>query len=77
MNKDNSSGTLSGFQRILETGLILSAALSIFLLLALLSFDAADPSWSQTGNPDNVSNNMGTAGAWAAEISDIRKYGGY
>ncbi len=68
MDKNNSSGTLTGLQRILEAGLILSAALAVFLLLALLSFDAADPSWSQTGNPDNVKNNMGTVGAWAADV---------
>jgi S-DNA-T family DNA segregation ATPase FtsK/SpoIIIE len=68
LDKDNSNGTLTGFQRILEAGLILSAALSVFLLLALLSFDGADPSWSQTGNPNQVQNHMGTVGAWAADV---------
>ena len=76
MNKDTSNstsnapanGTLTGIQRILEAGLILSAALSVFLLLALLSFDPADPSWSQTGNPNNVNNHMGAVGAWAADV---------
>ena len=59
---------LNGVQRLLETGLIISTFAAIFILCALISFDPADPSWSQTGEFRNVSNITGTAGAWIADI---------
>ncbi|MFY8275034.1 DNA translocase FtsK 4TM domain-containing protein [Pseudoalteromonas sp. SSDWG2] len=59
---------LNGVQRLLETGLIISTAFAIFVLCALISFDPADPSWSQTGEFIEVSNITGTAGAWLADI---------
>ncbi|MCF2861662.1 DNA translocase FtsK 4TM domain-containing protein [Pseudoalteromonas sp. Cnat2-41] len=59
---------LNGVQRLLETGLIVSTALAIFILCALVSFDPADPSWSQTGEFVDVKNITGTAGAWVADI---------
>jgi S-DNA-T family DNA segregation ATPase FtsK/SpoIIIE len=55
-------------QRLLETGLIISTFAAIFILCALISFDPADPSWSQTGEFRNVKNITGTAGAWVADI---------
>ncbi|MFK3871614.1 DNA translocase FtsK [Pseudoalteromonas rhizosphaerae] len=58
---------LNGVQRLLETGLIISTFAAIFILCALVSFDPADPSWSQTGY-DNVRNITGAAGAWIADI---------
>ncbi|WP_105189770.1 DNA translocase FtsK [Pseudoalteromonas sp. T1lg48] len=59
---------LNGVQRLLETGLIMSTAFAIFILCALISFDPADPSWSQTGEFVDVKNITGTAGAWLADI---------
>lgn len=59
---------LNGVQRLLETGLIISTALAAFILCALISFDPADPSWSQTGEFIKVKNITGTAGAWFADI---------
>ncbi|WP_416308432.1 DNA translocase FtsK 4TM domain-containing protein [Neptunicella sp. SCSIO 80796] len=59
---------LSGIQRILEVGMILSCAFALFLLLSLGSFDPADPSWSQAGHQGTVSNAAGAAGAWFADI---------
>ncbi|CAM3651475.1 MULTISPECIES: DNA translocase FtsK [Pseudoalteromonas] len=58
---------LNGVQRLLETGLIISTFAAIFILCALISFDPADPSWSQTGY-ENVRNITGAAGAWIADI---------
>lgn len=68
MEKHTNHGALTGLQRILEAGLILSAAASLFLFMALLSFDPADPSWSQTGDPSRINNHMGAVGAWAADV---------
>ncbi|MBE0364159.1 DNA segregation ATPase FtsK/SpoIIIE, S-DNA-T family [Pseudoalteromonas ulvae UL12] len=59
---------LNGVQRLLETGLIISTTLALFILCALISFDPADPSWSQTGEFIKVKNITGTAGAWIADI---------
>ncbi|MGB1292250.1 MAG: DNA translocase FtsK 4TM domain-containing protein [Pseudoalteromonas sp.] len=59
---------LNGVQRLLETGLIISSFAAIFILCALISFDPADPSWSQTGEFHQVNNVTGAAGAWIADI---------
>lgn len=59
---------MTGLQRLLEAGLILCGALAIFLLTALLTFDPADPSWSQTGYTQEIQNAAGVIGAWFADI---------
>lgn len=59
---------LNGVQRLLEAGLIITTAVAAFILVALLSFDPADPSWSQTGDYIKVKNLTGTAGAWVADL---------
>ncbi|SFD46823.1 DNA translocase FtsK [Pseudoalteromonas denitrificans] len=59
---------LNGVQRLLETGLIVSTFAAIFILCALVSFDPADPSWSQTGEFLRVKNITGSTGAWVADI---------
>ncbi|TMP36019.1 DNA translocase FtsK [Pseudoalteromonas rubra] len=59
---------LNGIQRLLETGLIISTAAAIFTLCALISFDPADPAWTQTGEFIKVNNITGAAGAWVADI---------
>jgi S-DNA-T family DNA segregation ATPase FtsK/SpoIIIE len=59
---------LSGTQRILEVGMIITSAFSFFLLLALISFDPADPSWSQAGLHGQTHNWVGAMGAWFSDI---------
>ncbi|HSG52840.1 MAG TPA: DNA translocase FtsK 4TM domain-containing protein [Rheinheimera sp.] len=59
---------LNGVQRLLEVGLILFCGFGLFLLLALLSFDPADPSWSQTGYQTSIHNYAGPIGAWLADL---------
>ena len=59
---------LNGVQRLLEVGLIVFSGFGLFLLLALLSFDPADPSWSQTGYQTSVHNYAGPIGAWLADL---------
>ncbi|MFC0444871.1 DNA translocase FtsK 4TM domain-containing protein [Pseudidiomarina halophila] len=58
---------MSGAQRVLEVGLILCGAFAIFLFLALVSFNPADPSWSQTGYQGAIENAAGAIGAWFAD----------
>jgi DNA segregation ATPase FtsK/SpoIIIE, S-DNA-T family len=45
------------------------AGLSLILLLALLSYDKADPAFSVAGGDGVVANRMGPAGAWFADVA--------
>jgi DNA segregation ATPase FtsK/SpoIIIE, S-DNA-T family len=60
--------TLSGIQRLLEGGLILSCMMATYILLALGSFDPKDPGWSQSQYQGKVANLTGTVGAWIADV---------
>jgi len=51
-----------------EAVLLTSAAVTIYLLLALFSYDATDPGWSSTGIGGSVSNLGGVVGAWVADV---------
>lgn len=42
--------------------------LSVFLLAALVTFDAKDPGWSSLGSARSVHNLAGPAGAWCADV---------
>lgn len=59
---------LTGIQRILEVGMIISCAFAFFILLALASFNAEDPSWSQAGFQGRIYNWVGPIGAWFADV---------
>ncbi|MFK7890817.1 MAG: DNA translocase FtsK 4TM domain-containing protein, partial [Granulosicoccus sp.] len=52
-----------------EVGGILCIFASLIALLALTSFNIDDPGWSQTGAGNNISNTVGRAGAWFADVS--------
>jgi len=56
-------------QRLRESLLIVHVLVAVFMLLALIGFDAADPAWSHT-TPDGgpVRNAAGLAGAWLADV---------
>ena len=54
--------------RLREGALIGLIALCIYLVLALFSFDPADPGWSYTGGNETVNNLVGTSGAWIADL---------
>ena len=59
---------MNGFQRLLEVGLLLAGAVSIYILITLFTFDPADPSWSKTGNYELIKNAGGAFGAWLADV---------
>ena len=59
---------LTGIQRVMEVGMIVSCVFAFFLLLAMASFHPADPSWSQAGLQSDVNNWVGPIGAWFADI---------
>ncbi|MDY7219566.1 DNA translocase FtsK 4TM domain-containing protein [Denitrificimonas sp. JX-1] len=55
--------------RLKEGGLILLAVLCIYLWMALLTFDANDPSFTNSIAPsDTVANAGGAIGAWIADV---------
>jgi len=56
-------------QRLREAGMLLSFALAGYFLVAMISYDALDPSWSHSGSNTEISNFGGTAGAWIADLS--------
>ena len=55
-------------KNIKEVSMIILAALSIYLFIALLSFHPSDPGWSHAVSTDNLKNNAGEMGAWIADI---------
>jgi S-DNA-T family DNA segregation ATPase FtsK/SpoIIIE len=56
-------------KRLLAEGALIGwIALCSILLLALLSYSPNDPGWSHTGTRAEISNAVGLAGAWVADI---------
>ncbi len=51
-----------------EVGLLCYLALSLYLLLCLLTFDLEDPGWRHTGTRRPLANAGGLAGAWLADF---------
>ena len=62
------STKLNGVQRMLEAGLLFSCLFALYLVLALFSFDPADPGWSQTGFQAPIRNLGGAVGAYLADL---------
>ena len=58
---------LNGSQRLKECGLILGLLVAILMMVALFSFNPADPSWSQTSWGGTVHNAGGYLGSWLAD----------
>jgi S-DNA-T family DNA segregation ATPase FtsK/SpoIIIE len=63
-----SNKQLTGVQRLLEAGLLFFSAFALFMVLALFSFDAADPGWAQTGYETPVRNLGGAVGAYLSDL---------
>jgi S-DNA-T family DNA segregation ATPase FtsK/SpoIIIE len=67
-NTDSQAVATLLWQRLQEGGFILFMTLSIFLLVALVSYNAADPGWSQTAASKSIQNAAGQVGAWFADL---------
>jgi S-DNA-T family DNA segregation ATPase FtsK/SpoIIIE len=65
---DKVTSQLSGIQRMLEAGLLFFSVSAMYLMLALFSFDAADPGWAQTGYQTPVRNLGGAVGAFISDL---------
>ncbi|PKH24293.1 cell division protein FtsK [Enterobacterales bacterium CwR94] len=66
-DKEVSLQPLSSRRRLLEALLIVVALFAIYLMVALVSFNPSDPSWSQTAWHEPIHNLGGTVGAWLAD----------
>ena len=55
-------------QGVREGGLILTVAVCIFLVMALVSYNPQDPGWASTGSNERALNYGGRAGAWFADV---------
>ena len=62
------SSKLNGVQRLLEAGLLVSCVLAMYIMMALFSFDPADPGWSQTGYQTPIRNLGGAVGAYLSDL---------
>ncbi|MEW6982900.1 DNA translocase FtsK 4TM domain-containing protein [Colwelliaceae bacterium 6471] len=62
------SPKLNGVQRLLEAGLLFFCVFAMYIMLALFSFDPADPGWSQTGYQTPVRNLGGAVGAYLSDL---------
>lgn len=59
---------LTGYQRLVEAFWLIIALIAAYVMVALLSFDPADPGWSQTAWHSPVHNRAGSFGAWIADV---------
>lgn len=64
----NSSNMPNLAMRVREGLFILSLSLTLFFILALLTFSPNDPAWSSTGTSHAIQNATGPIGAWCADI---------
>ena len=55
-------------QRLYEGFLIIGVAISLFFLLALVTYHSSDPSWSHLTDSKNTLNAAGRVGAWLADF---------
>ncbi|MCW7549563.1 DNA translocase FtsK 4TM domain-containing protein, partial [Photorhabdus sp. APURE] len=58
---------LNSGRRLLEAVLLVIVILAAYLMVALVSFNPSDPSWSQTAWHEPVHNLGGSVGAWLAD----------
>jgi S-DNA-T family DNA segregation ATPase FtsK/SpoIIIE len=66
-SKDVVMTRLSSGRRLYEALLVLVALFAVYLMVALLSFNPSDPSWSQTAWHEPIHNLGGAPGAWFAD----------
>ncbi len=58
----------TGYSLLLEVFFLIAIVFSVYLIIALFTFDSADPSWTQTAWHDLIHNAGGRIGAWIADI---------
>ena len=74
MNRAKSTAAIETFfvpriRGLRESAFWILAGVSLILLLALASYSPVDPAFSVAGGDTAVSNRMGPAGAWFADVA--------
>ncbi|HEX7081955.1 MAG TPA: DNA translocase FtsK 4TM domain-containing protein [Gammaproteobacteria bacterium] len=74
MTRAKTSTDVQGFfvpriKGLKESAFWVLTGLALILLWALLSYDPSDPAFTVTGDDSSVSNRMGPAGAWFADVA--------
>lgn len=65
-------------RRFIEGLFILTVAMAVYFILAFISYNANDPSWSHIGGNEKVMNYAGLLGAWFADVFfSLLGYGAY
>ncbi len=68
-NSEKGAVIATQLQRGLREGaMLVLMALALFLLTALVTYEAGDPGWSTTGSREVVHNAAGIVGAWFADV---------
>lgn len=68
--KENAKPLSVHVNRAVQEGIFyVLLAVAVFLLLALLTYNKADPGWSHTGQSDSIANWGGVIGSWFADIT--------
>ncbi len=67
-DKEVTLHAMSGWRRLSESLLILVMLFSLYLMVALISFNPSDPSWSQTSWHEPIHNLGGSIGACLADM---------
>jgi S-DNA-T family DNA segregation ATPase FtsK/SpoIIIE len=68
-NSEKSTVIATQLQRGLrEAAMLVLMALALFLFMALITYDTADPGWSFTGSRESTHNAAGVVGAWFADV---------
>ncbi len=56
-------------RRVRESALFVVGAIALYLLVALASYDSADPGWTHSDGGEQIVNLGGVVGAWFADVS--------
>ncbi len=66
--REVTAGSASVARGLRESALWIFGALGLILLVALITYDRADPAFSSTGQPGPVTNLIGPFGAWLSDL---------
>ncbi len=66
-NNEKSASSPMLAERLKEAGLLAGMALSIFVIIALMTYNHADGGWSHTGYASTIHNAGGYMGAWLSD----------
>ena len=67
-NKVNTPLAPQVIRLLREVALYFLGAIALYLLIALWTYHANDPSWSQSGMTQPILNRGGRVGAWLADV---------